>query len=54
MRQNTTGIEQKEDNIIKTWSKRKITLPVKITIIKSLAISKFVHLFMGLPNLTGI
>ena len=51
---NTTGIEQKVENIIKTWSKRKLTLPGKITIIKSLAPSKFVHLFMGLPNPPGI
>ena len=51
---NTTGIEQKVENIIKTWSKRKLTLPGKITIIKSLALSKFVHLFMGLPNPPGI
>ena len=51
---NTTGIEQKVENIIKTWSKRKLTLPGKITIIKSLALSKFVHMFMGLPNLPGI
>ena len=51
---NTTGIEQKVENIIKTWSKRKLTLPGKITIIKSLALSKFAHLFMGLPNPPGI
>ena len=51
---NYTGIEQKVENIIKTWSKRKLTLPGKITIIKSLALSKFVHLFMGLPHPPGI
>ena len=44
----------KVENIIKTWSKRKLTLLGKITIIKSLALSKFVHLFMGLPNPPGI
>ena len=41
------------ENIIKSWSRRKITLPGKITVIKSLAISKFVHLFLALPNPPG-
>ena len=50
---NTTGIEQKVENFIKTWSKRKLTLPGKITI-KSLALLKFVNLFMELPNPPGI
>ena len=51
---NTTDIEQKVENIIKTWSKRKLTLPGKISKIKSVALSKFVRLFMGLPNPSGI
>ena len=42
------------ENIIKTWSKRKLTLPGKISILKSLALSKVVHLIMGLPNPPGI
>ena len=33
MGQNTTGIEQKVENIIKTLSKRKLTLPGNITIL---------------------
>ena len=37
----------KIENLIKTWSKRK---PGKITIIKSLALSKLTHLFISLPN----
>ena len=44
----------KRGNIFKPWSRRKSTLPGKITlIIKSLALSKFVHLFMGLTNPPG-
>ena len=31
-----------------TWSKRRLTLSGRITVIKSLAISKFVHLFISL------
>ena len=38
------------ENTIKTWSKRRLSLQGKITIIKSLAIAKFVHLFLALPN----
>ena len=42
-------------NIIKLWSMRKLTLEGKITIFKSLAISKIVHLAIiaKVPN-TGI
>ena len=40
----------KIENLIKTWSKRKLTLPGKITIIKSLALSKLTHLLISLPN----
>ena len=41
------------EKIISKWSKRKLTLPGKITVIKSLALSKFVHLFLALPNPPG-
>ena len=41
------------EKIISIWSKRKLTLPGKITVIKSLALSKFVHLFLALPNPPG-
>ena len=36
-------------NIRNHWSKRKLTLLGRIIIIKSLAVSKFVHLFISLP-----
>ena len=36
--------------MIKIWSQRKLTLPGRIIIIKSLALSKFTHLFISLPN----
>ena len=36
--------------MLKQWSKRKLTLFGRITIIKSLALSKFVSLFLSLPN----
>ena len=45
MGQNTTYILKKVENTIKTLSKRRPSLQGKITIIKSLAIAKFVHLF---------
>ena len=41
----------KINKIINTWSKRKFTLPGRITIIKSLALLKVTHLFISLPNL---
>ena len=50
---NTTYILKKVENIIKTWLKRRLSLQGKITIIKSLAIAKFVHLFLALPNPPG-
>ena len=36
--------------MLKQLSKRKLTLIGRITIIKSLALSKFVSLFFSLPN----
>jgi hypothetical protein len=38
--------------ILKSWQHRKLTLMGKITVIKSLALSKLVHLLTALPNLT--
>jgi hypothetical protein len=35
-----------------SWQHRKLTLMGKITVIKSLALSKLVHLLTALPNLT--
>lgn len=40
----------KVEKMLSIWSKRKLTLPGKVTVIKSLALSKFVHLFLALPN----
>ena len=37
--------------ILKSWQHRKLTLLGKITVIKSLALSKLVHLLTSLPNL---
>ena len=47
---NTNDILTKVKCVLKQWTKRKITLIGKITIIKSLALSKFVHLFISLPD----
>ncbi len=37
-------------SLFRTWGKRKLTLLGRIAVVKSLAISKFVHLFLSLPN----
>ena len=37
--------------VLKSWQHRKLTLLGKITVIKSLALSKLVHLLTSLPNL---
>ena len=47
---NSAEILRKVENTLKNWSKRKIALLGKITVTKSIAISKFVHLFLALPN----
>ena len=47
---NSQDTLTKIEKIINTWSKRKLTLPGRITIIKSLALSKVTHLFISLPN----
>ena len=36
--------------VLKQWSKRKLTRFRRVTIIKSLALSKFVPMFLSLPN----
>ena len=43
----------KVNSLINVWSKRRLTLPGKITDIKSLILSKFTHLIMALPNPPG-
>ena len=39
--------------MIKIWSKRKLTLIGRITVIKSLMLSRFAYLFLALPNPPG-
>ena len=43
----------KVNSLINVWSKRRSTLPGKITVIKSLILSNFTHLLMALPNPPG-
>ena len=38
--------------ILKSWEHRKLTLMGKITVVKTLAIPKLIHLFTSLPNLS--
>jgi uncharacterized protein YnzC (UPF0291/DUF896 family) len=47
---NSNEIKTKCEHTFNTWSKRNLTLFGKITVIKSLIISRFVHLFISLPN----
>ena len=47
---NSVELITKFEKLLLTWSKRKLTLSGKITVIKSLALSKFTHLFISLPN----
>ena len=42
---NSVELVRKVETTLQNWSKRRITLLGKITVIKSIAISKFVHLF---------
>ena len=50
---NAPDILQNMKNILAVWSKLTLTPQGKITIIKSIALSKFVHLFLSLPNPPG-
>ena len=47
---NSNEVSIKIENLCKQWAKRKLTIPGRITIIKSPGISKFTHLFLALPN----
>ena len=38
--------------VLKSWEHRKLTLMGKITVIKTLALPKLIHLFTALPNLS--
>ena len=46
---DTNGVLTKIENICNQWSKRKLTLLGRINVIKSLALAKFIHLFLALP-----
>ena len=50
---NYHEVLNKVENICKQWTKRKLSLIGRITIIKSLALAKFIHLFLALPNPPG-
>ena len=50
---NVPTIINKVESLLKQWSKRRLTLFGRITVIKSLALSKFIHLFLALPNPLG-
>ena len=50
---NYHEVLKKVENICKQCTKRKLTLIGRITIIKSLALDKFTHLFLALPNPPG-
>ena len=47
---NSNEILIRIENLCKQWLKRKLTLMGRITITKSLPLSKFTHLFLALPN----
>lgn len=47
---NSANILKKIKENLHQWSKRKLTLKGRITVIKSLVLSKFVHLFISLPD----
>ena len=50
---NIPPIISKVQSLLQQWSKRRLTLFGRITVIKSLALSKFIHLFLALPNPPG-
>ena len=48
---NYTKKFKEVSQILKSWEHRKLTLLGKITVVKTLALSKLIHLFTTLPNL---
>ena len=46
-------IKEIDNLVLKSWAFRQLTPIGKITVIKSLAIPKLVHLFQTLPNPTS-
>ena len=51
---NSDIIVKKFNGMIKVWSKRKLTLIGRVTVMKSLMLSKFAYLFLALPNPPGV
>ena len=47
---NSIDIIKIVEGVCKQWSKRKLTLIGRITIIKSLALARFIHLLLALPT----
>ena len=50
---NLDNVIKKVKGMISIWSRRKLTLIGRITVIKSLMLSKFAYLFLALPNPPG-
>ena len=50
MGQKCNRYTKKVDYTIKAWSKRKVTLLGKTTIVISMALSKFVQLILAIPK----
>ena len=50
---NKNDVLNRIENLLAHWSKRKLSMLGRITVIKSLALSKFTHLFLALPNPPG-
>ena len=50
---NLDDVMKKVKNMINIWSKRKLTLIGRVTVIKSLMLSKFAYLLLALPNPPG-
>ena len=53
MEHECTYNNKKVEHLLKQWSKCRLTRFGRITVIKSLALSKFIHLFLALPNPPG-
>ena len=47
---NTHDIMNKITHLLDQWSRRKLTIIGKITIVRSLVLSKCVHFFISLPD----
>ena len=50
IKENYTAKIKQLDNMVKQWGRQSLTPLGKITVIKTLMISIFIHLFISLPN----